>query len=266
MNINQLLEETIRRKASDLHITAGVPPMLRIDGNLQPLGEVVLTPEDTRRFIETLLDEKQQFVFNEVGQVDFSYSVSGMGRFRVNAYRQRGSCAAAFRLIPTIIPSLKQLNLPDHLSDFTKHTRGLILVTGPTGSGKSTTLAALIDIINRERQEHIITLEDPIEYLHKHNKDVYKRQLIDILGSDTDQIFDMVELKIEAAKLYLLMEKVLKKRERLILEMRYGLCNGVSKTQREIAKMLGISRSYVSRIEKKAIKKLSKEFQPNSCH
>ena len=183
MNINQLLEETIRRKASDLHITAGVPPMLRIDGNLQPLGEVVLTPEDTRRFIETLLDEKQQFVFNEVGQVDFSYSVSGMGRFRVNAYRQRGSCAAAFRLIPTIIPSLKQLNLPDHLSDFTKHTRGLILVTGPTGSGKSTTLAALIDIINRERQEHIITLEDPIEYLHKHNNSIVNQREI---GQDSD--------------------------------------------------------------------------------
>ncbi len=120
----------------------------------------------------------------------------------------------------------------------------------------------LMTIRADQKIKNEVSLQDPIGI----DKEGNEISLIDILGSDTDQIFDMVELKIEAAKLYLLMEKVLKKRERLILEMRYGLCNGVSKTQREIAKMLGISRSYVSRIEKKAIKKLSKEFQPNSCH
>lgn len=183
MDVFKLLEDTISQNASDLHITVGVPPMMRIDGILEPFSDKILTPEDTEKYVDLVLNDKQKEGLNELGQIDFSYSIPGWGRFRVNAYRQRGSYAIAFRLIPTGIPTLQQLNLPDNLKDFTELTRGLILVTGPTGSGKSTTLASLINIINEQRKAHILTLEDPIEYLHAHKNSVVNQREI---GNDSD--------------------------------------------------------------------------------
>ena len=171
MDVLKLLEDTIAKRASDLHITVGLPPMMRIDGVLVPFGDNNLTPKDTEEYTNLILNSRQREILEDVGQVDFSYSIPGWGRFRVNAYRQRGSYAIAFRLIPTGIPTLRELNLPETLRDFTQLTRGLILVTGPTGSGKSTTLASLIDIINQERKVHPY-LRRPIEYLHTHKNSI----------------------------------------------------------------------------------------------
>ncbi|MCR1897971.1 type IV pilus twitching motility protein PilT [Irregularibacter muris] len=178
MEILQLLESTINQKASDLHITTGVPPVMRIDGALKRIGENRLTPENTMKSIDAIMNDTQKKQLEKLGQVDFSYSLHGVGRFRVNAYRQRGSYAIAFRLIPTSIPTLEQLNLPQGLGDLTERNRGLILVTGPTGSGKSTTLAALIDMINHNKSKHILTLEDPIEYLHRHKSSIVNQREI----------------------------------------------------------------------------------------
>lgn len=183
----KLLEDTIQQKASDLHITVGVPPMMRIDGTLRPIGAEKLTPKDTEEYVDMVLNEEQKNILNEVGQIDFSYSLYGWGRFRVNAYKQRGSYAIAFRLIPKGIPTLKELDLPENLKEFTELTRGLILVTGPTGSGKSTTLASLIGIINQQRKAHILTLEDPIEYLHNHKNSIVNQREI---GTDSSNYAD----------------------------------------------------------------------------
>lgn len=183
MDVLKLLEDTIAKRASDLHITVGLPPMMRIDGRLTPFGDNNLTPKDTEEYTNLILNSRQREILEDVGQVDFSYSIPGWGRFRVNAYRQRGSYAIAFRLIPTGIPTLRELNLPETLRDFTQLTRGLILVTGPTGSGKSTTLASLIDIINQERKVHILTLEDPIEYLHTHKNSIVNQRE---MGNDSN--------------------------------------------------------------------------------
>lgn len=183
MKISDLLKNIINQKASDLHITVGVPPMMRIDGKLVSYGEDKLMSQDIQKFIDEIVGERQKNILQKTGQVDFSYSIAGWGRFRVNAYRQRGSYAIAFRLIPTEIPTLKGLGLPEHLADFAYYTRGLILVTGPTGSGKSTTLASMIDIINEKRNVHILTLEDPIEYLHNHKNSIVNQREI---GQDAD--------------------------------------------------------------------------------
>ena len=152
--------------ASDLLITAGSPPMVRVIGDLAAMAGVPLRPEDTRRLIFSVLNETQQEVFERKKELDFSLAVTGNLRFRANIYYQKGAVSAAFRLIPTTIPSLDQLGLPPELTTLAMRNNGLLLVTGPTGSGKSTTLAALIDIINENKRCHIVTVEDPIEYLH----------------------------------------------------------------------------------------------------
>lgn len=171
--IEILLEEVVKRKASDLHLQVGLPPVLRIDGALLPLAEH--HPFDEKA-VETLvfaiLDEDQKQILLRDKEFDFSFAFGDLGRFRVNAFHERGNLAAAMRLIPNEIRSVEQLGLPNVLNKFTAYPRGLVLITGPTGSGKSTTLAALIDQINREHAAHIITVEDPIEYTHQSKKSV----------------------------------------------------------------------------------------------
>src|SRR4051794_4256068 len=154
--------------ASDLHITAAAPPMVRLRGRLQPLDCPKLSPQDTREIVYSILTEEQRKRLENDWQIDFSYTIPGRARFRVNAFYQRATVGAAFRLIPTRMPQLKDLGVPSVLEEFTKKPRGFVLVTGPTGSGKSTTLAAMLDLINTERHEHILTIEDPIEFVHQH--------------------------------------------------------------------------------------------------
>src|SRR3954463_6689157 len=166
-----VLIETLERRASDLHITAGAPPTVRVRGRLTPLDDYpVLTPTDTREIVYSILTNDQRQRLETDWQIDLAYSIPGRARFRVNAYFQRASISAALRLIPTSMPKLQSLGLPPVLEEFTKKPRGFVLVTGPTGSGKSTTLAAMLDLINDQRSEHILTIEDPIEFLHKHKK------------------------------------------------------------------------------------------------
>ncbi|NPV26186.1 MAG: type IV pilus twitching motility protein PilT [Firmicutes bacterium] len=182
MLIQHLLEMVIAQNASDLHLTVGVPPVLRIDGHLTPIESEALTPEHTAELANQLFTPKLREKFNQDGQVDFSYSLPQRGRFRVNVYKQRGCTGLAIRLIPYRVPTLAELGLPEVLKTLTRRPKGLVLVTGPTGSGKSTTLAAMIEQINTERSGHIITLEDPIEYLHRHKKCVINQREI---GLDT---------------------------------------------------------------------------------
>jgi twitching motility protein PilT len=160
----------IDRKASDIHITVGLPPMIRVDGDLIPLPFKALGASETRRLVyDTLTDENVQ-TFEQTHELDFGYSVKGLARFRFNVYMQRGSVSGALRAIPTKIPSFETLGLPPIIREMSKRASGLILVTGPTGSGKSTTIASMIDDINDTRNAHIMTIEDPIEYLHQHKK------------------------------------------------------------------------------------------------
>ncbi|MDW7672418.1 MAG: type IV pilus twitching motility protein PilT [Bacillota bacterium] len=182
MDILEYLKQAVDAKASDLHITVGLPPIVRIDGSLERLDDERLTPQDSAGLVTQVLTEQQLGRLQEKGELDFSFSNPGMGRFRVNAYRQRGSYGMAFRVVQDRIPSLEELGLPAVVADFTRKQRGLVLVTGPTGSGKSTSLASMIDLINHERNCHVITLEDPIEYLHKHNKCVINQREV---GDDT---------------------------------------------------------------------------------
>ncbi|MCR3956370.1 MAG: type IV pilus twitching motility protein PilT [Gudongella sp.] len=182
MHIGEIVNEGTNRKASDIHITVGLPPMFRINGELVPFGEGKLSQDDTRNLIRQTMKENQFEIFMEKGEYDFSYSSPGRGRYRVNAYTQRGSLGMALRIIPLEIPTMQQLGLPSVLSDLARLPRGLILVTGPTGSGKSTTLATMIDQINKERKAHILTLEDPIEYLHSHKMAIVNQREI---GSDS---------------------------------------------------------------------------------
>ena len=169
--------------ASDLHLAVGVRPKCRIRGELQEIAVAdKLLPADTKALVEAMFTPRQQELFNKFGEVDFAYAVPELGRFRVNAFRQRGSCGAVLRLVGTEIPSPPSLGIPLSVVELTKRKRGLVLVTGPTGSGKSTTLASLIDVINKNYNTHIITLEDPIEYLHNHNKAVVNQREI---GLDT---------------------------------------------------------------------------------
>jgi len=168
MEIKELLIITKEKDASDLHLNVGVPPVLRINGKLEKLNLPELTPEDTHNMIYSILNEKQQTDFEKCGELDLSYELANLARFRVNVFKHRRGEGAAFRLIPEKIKTLFELNLPSILSIFTDKDKGLVLITGPTGSGKSTTLAALIDIINKKRYDNIITIEDPIEFVHYH--------------------------------------------------------------------------------------------------
>jgi twitching motility protein PilT len=171
--IEILLDEVIKKKASDLHLQVGLPPMLRVDGALTPVtGADPLDEEAVESLIFAVLDEDQKQILLKDKEFDFSFAYGDLGRFRVNAFHERGNLAAALRLIPNEILSLEQLGMPEIVSKFANYPRGLVLVTGPTGSGKSTSLAALIHKINTERASHIITIEDPIEFTHKSNKSV----------------------------------------------------------------------------------------------
>jgi twitching motility protein PilT len=171
--IEVLLEEVIKRKASDLHIQVGLPPMLRVDGSLTPVtGADPLTEEGVETLVFAILDEDQKQILLKDKEFDFSFSFGDLARFRVNAFHERGNLAAALRLIPNELPTLEQLGLPEVVTKFADYPRGLVLVTGPTGSGKSTSLAALIDKINTEQAKHILTIEDPIEYAHTSKKSV----------------------------------------------------------------------------------------------
>ncbi len=171
--IEILLEEVIKKKASDLHIQVGLPPMLRVDGTLLPVaGTDILTEETVEALIFAVLDEDQKQILLKDKEFDFSFAVGDLGRFRVNAFHERGNLAAAMRLIPNEILTIEQLGLPAIVNKFADYPRGLVLVTGPTGSGKSTTLAALIHKINMERAAHVVTIEDPIEFTHSSKKSV----------------------------------------------------------------------------------------------
>ncbi|MBA2630903.1 MAG: type IV pilus twitching motility protein PilT [Thermoleophilaceae bacterium] len=176
-----VLMQVMERNASDLHLTAGSPPLIRYHGQLHALDYPVLTPQVTREVIYSILTNDQRQKLENEWQIDLAYSIPGRARFRVNAYFQRASMSAAFRLIPQNMPKLQTLGLPKTLEDFTKKPRGFVLVTGPTGSGKSTTLAAMIDLINDTRHEHILTIEDPIEFLHMHKKCIVNQRE---LGAD----------------------------------------------------------------------------------
>jgi twitching motility protein PilT len=181
LDFADVLLEVLRLKASDLHLTAGSPPMVREKGRLRPLDYPALSPQQTREIIYSILTNDQRKRLENDWQIDFAYSIPGQGRFRVNAYFQRASLGAAFRLIPNEMPALDDLGLPPTLREFIKKPRGFVLVTGPTGSGKSTTLAAMLDVINKERHEHIMTIEDPIEFLHRHQNCIVNQRE---LGSD----------------------------------------------------------------------------------
>lgn len=183
MELFTIIDEAVKRNASDIHIAAGIPPVVRVSGELIRLGDQRLLPEDTERIANQIFEiagYKNQVA--EKGEMDFSFSVAQKGRFRSNIYKQRGSVSIAIRLIPMDVPDIATLNIPDSIINLWTKTRGLILVTGPTGVGKSTTLAALIDLINERRNCHIITLEDPVEYLHRHKSGIISQREI---GTDS---------------------------------------------------------------------------------
>ncbi len=181
-NLHQLLKAMIEKGASDLHITTSSPPQLRIDGKLHPLKMPPLSPPETKQLCYSILTDAQKHKFEENNELDLSFGVRGLSRFRANIFTQRGAVAGAFRSIPYKIKTFDDLGLPPVVTELTKRPRGLILVTGPTGSGKSTTLATVIDKINTERSEHIVTIEDPIEYLHPHKGCVVNQREV---GADT---------------------------------------------------------------------------------
>jgi len=178
--IKQLLTAAHQYKASDIHLTVGVPPIFRINGQLKRFGSEILKPAYIEELVKAIVRADLQERYEKVGEVDFSYSLPGVSRFRVNAYHQRGSPCLAIRIVPTEIPTLEALEMPPVLKKLAKSPKGLVLVTGPTGSGKSSTLAAMIDYINKTMAKHIITLEDPIEFLHKHQYSVIEQREIGI--------------------------------------------------------------------------------------
>jgi twitching motility protein PilT len=181
-NLHQLLKAMVEKGASDLHITTGSPPQLRIDGKLVPLKTGALSPVETKQLCYSILTDAQKHKFEEESELDLSFGVKGLSRFRANVFMQRGAVAGAFRTIPFKILSFQELGLPPIVTELAKKPRGLILVTGPTGSGKSTTLASIIDKINTDRHEHIVTIEDPIEYLHPHKNCIVNQREV---GADT---------------------------------------------------------------------------------
>jgi len=173
LRIEPLLDEVVKKKASDLHLQVGLPPILRVDGKLGAVsGTEILTEEGVEALIFAILDEDQKQILLKDKEFDFSFAYGDLGRFRVNAFHERGNLAAALRLIPNEMQSIEQLGLPQIVNKFAEYPRGLVLVTGPTGSGKSTTLAGLVHKINMERAEHIVTIEDPVEFTHKSKKSV----------------------------------------------------------------------------------------------
>ena len=182
MLIEKYLEVVVKQRGSDLHISAGLPPVVRIDGQLQRMDVPPLKPEEVELLLFPMLNKEQRRKLEQDWELDFSYGVQGLSRFRVNIYKDQGNYAAAFRVIASKIPNFKELGLSDTVRKITEKPRGLILVTGPTGSGKSTTLAAMINHINETRSEHILTIEDPIEFIHKPKRSIiHQREL----GQDT---------------------------------------------------------------------------------
>jgi len=181
-NMHQLLKAMIEKGASDLHVTTGTPPQLRIDGKLHPLRMPPLSPSETKQLCYSVLTDAQKHRFEEVSELDLSFSVQKLSRFRANVFIQRGNVAGAFRAIPFKIKTFEELALPKVVEHLADRPRGLILVTGQTGSGKSTTLATIVDRINTQRSEHIVTIEDPIEYLHQHKSCVINQREV---GADT---------------------------------------------------------------------------------
>jgi twitching motility protein PilT len=183
MNLNDILGMALKSNTSDIHIKAGLPPVFRIDGNLRPLPKAPrLTAESVRGMCEAIMNERQKIKFEEAMEVDLAYGVPGLGRFRVNVFSQRSSVSAVFRVIPYKVPTLDELLMPEVLRKIAMENRGLVLVTGATGSGKSTTLAAMIDYINSQRTAHVVTIEDPIEYLHRDRKCIINQREV---GFDT---------------------------------------------------------------------------------
>ena len=185
--IEELLTIAKEKKASDVHVTVGLPPRIRINGELVDLDYPKMTPADCEELILSIMDERQKELFKDRGELDFSFSSPNIGRYRVNVFRQRGSVACAMRVVGTVIPKPESLGVPKSVIELCAKKRGLVLVTGPTGSGKSTTLASLIDRINDNRNAHVITLEDPIEYLHTHRKAMINQREI---GLDTHSYAD----------------------------------------------------------------------------
>jgi len=189
--IPELLEMVVDRGASDLHLTTGTPPVVRLNGVLHRLENYEpLEPDQLQRMIYSILTQRQRERLEQDLELDVSYALPGKGRFRVNVYFQRDALGAAFRMIPFEIKSVEQLGLPRQVEDFARLPRGLVLVTGPTGSGKSTTLAALVDIVNNERDQHIMTVEDPIEFLHKHKRCIVNQREV---GHDTHSFADALK-------------------------------------------------------------------------
>lgn len=182
ITIEEILMEAANNKASDVHITVGVPPKMRVNGSLISMDFPRLGPEDTDMIIDSFLDRRHKEHYQEKGEVDFSISIPQIGRYRVNVFRQRGSAAAALRVVGTEIPNPDDLGVPHSVQELYKKKRGLVLVTGPTGSGKSTTLASIIDLVNVHTNNHVVTLEDPIEYLHSHKNSMVNQREI---GLDT---------------------------------------------------------------------------------
>ena len=178
----ELIGKAVEKGASDLHITVGVPPCARINGSIIRLDETALTPQEVDSITSSIMSDKNREILNSGGETDFAYSIPTLGRFRINIFRQRGSFAMVARILNLRIPEPEELGIPQAVVEMTDKCRGLVLVTGATGSGKSTTLASLIDIINTNHNYHIITLEDPIEYLHKHKKSIVNQRE---LGTDT---------------------------------------------------------------------------------
>lgn len=176
MDIKDLLRYAVHKGASDVHLTAKSPPILRIDGKLEPSQMEVLTPEDTKKIIFSLLSDQQKQQFEHDLELDFSFTVPGLSRFRVNVHMQRSSVEAALRVVPSRIPTLAELGLPPIVSELARKSNGLVLVTGPTGVGKTTTLAAMVDLINTEKQYLIVCIEDPIEYVHHNKRSVIKQR------------------------------------------------------------------------------------------
>jgi len=180
--IDHILRVSYELKASDIHLTVGVPPIIRINGELKQLGKEVLTPHDTEEMAKAIIPKNMWETFKENGELDFSYGIPGVSRFRVNTYFQRSCISLALRVVPSRIPTLEELKMPEILKKIAEKPQGLVLVTGPTGSGKSTTLASIIQYMNQNMRKHIITLEDPIEYLHKHGHSIIDQREV---GFDT---------------------------------------------------------------------------------
>ncbi len=182
-SFNSLIQKAAELRASDLHLSVGIPPMIRVDGGILPLGKHVCTPEDVWEVAYGIMNDEQVDTFQRKGEVDFAYGIPNVGRYRLNVFRQKGTCALAARILNDYIPRPETLNVPQALVDMCHKKSGLILVTGPTGSGKSTTLASLIGLINRTYNHHIITMEDPIEYVHTHDKCIVNQRE---MGNDSD--------------------------------------------------------------------------------